>query len=96
MQVLNEVASVAMRKLGVQIGAIREILAVVRSVCTVNALDAETHDLALVLIDRYKFALFDGLIVAAALVAGCRFLYTEDMQQDQMVDGLRIHNPFRR
>lgn len=66
------------------------------SVCTVNALDAETHDLALVLIERYKFVLFDGLAVAAALVAGSRLLYTEDLQHDRMVDGLRIHNPFRR
>jgi predicted nucleic acid-binding protein len=32
--------------------------------------------------------------VAAALKAGCTILYTEDMQHGQVVEGLRIENPF--
>ncbi len=46
-QVLNEFASVAIRKLGMQLSAVREILTTVRAICTVNALDADTHDLGL-------------------------------------------------
>ncbi len=93
-QVLNEFASVAIRKFGMQLDAIRDILATVRSICTVNALDADTHDLGLVLFERHGFSFVDALIVAAALLAGCRFLYTEDMQHGRIVEGLRIHNPF--
>jgi predicted nucleic acid-binding protein len=43
---------------------------------------------------RYKYSIWDGLIVAAALDAGCKILYTEDLQHGQVVEGLRIENPF--
>ncbi len=93
-QVLNEFSSVAIRKLGMQLSAVREILTTVRAICTVNALDADTHDLGLDLIKRHGFPFFDALIVAAALLAGCRLLYTENMQHGRTVDRLRIRNPF--
>jgi predicted nucleic acid-binding protein len=32
--------------------------------------------------------------VASALEAGCHVLYSEDLQHGQIVDGLRIENPF--
>ncbi len=41
-----------------------------------------------------QFAFWDALIVEAALTAGCKTLYSEDMQHGQVVDGLRIENPF--
>jgi hypothetical protein len=44
-QVLNEFASVASRKLAMTVPEIREILSTVRAVCIVNALDIETHEL---------------------------------------------------
>ncbi|HEY5564562.1 MAG TPA: VapC toxin family PIN domain ribonuclease, partial [Rhodothermia bacterium] len=34
------------------------------------------------------------LIVAAALDAGCTRLLSEDLQDGQRIDGLRIENPF--
>ena len=43
---------------------------------------------------RYGFSFYDSLIVAAALEAGCTRLYTEDMQHNQQIQGLTIHNPF--
>ena len=44
--------------------------------------------------DRYAFGFYDALIVAAALEAGCKRLYTEDMQHGQRIQNLEIHNPF--
>jgi hypothetical protein len=44
-QVLNEFASVATRKLAMTIPEIREILSTIRAVCVVRSLDIETHDL---------------------------------------------------
>ena len=41
---------------------------------------------------RYEFAI--GLIVAAALEAGCKRLLSEDLQHGQRIEGLRIENPF--
>jgi predicted nucleic acid-binding protein len=44
---------------------------------------------------RYGYGFFDSLIVSAAVQAGCSVLYTEDLQHGQVVDSLRIANPFR-
>ena len=89
-QVLNEFASVATRKLAMTIPEIREILSTIRAVCVVRSLDIETHDLGLEMAERYGFSIYDGLIVAAAVRAGCAILYTEDLQQGQVIDQLTI------
>jgi predicted nucleic acid-binding protein len=48
------------------------------------------------IIRRYDFQLFDGIIVAAAVEAGCEVLYSEDMQHNMTVEKqLRIINPFK-
>ena len=44
---------------------------------------------------RYKFSFYDSLIVAAALDAGCKTLYSEDLQHGQHIEGIVITNPFR-
>lgn len=41
------------------------------------------------------FSFWDSMIVAAARAQGCEILYSEDMQDGRIVDGLRIVNPFR-
>jgi predicted nucleic acid-binding protein len=66
-QVLNEFASVATRKLAMTIPEIREILSTIRAICVVRSLDIETHDLGLEMAERYGFSIYDGQIVAAAL-----------------------------
>jgi predicted nucleic acid-binding protein len=93
-QVLNEFASVASRKLAMTIPEIREILSTIRAVCIVKSLDIETHELGLDMAERYRFSIYDGLIVAAAVRAGCAILYSEDLQQGQMIEKLHIRNPF--
>jgi len=93
-QVLNEFASVASRKLAMTIPDIREILSTIRAVCIVKPLDIETHELGLDMAERHRFSIYDALIVAAAVRAGCAILYTEDLQQGQMIEKLQIRNPF--
>ena len=44
---------------------------------------------------RYRFSFYDSLIVAAALDAGCKTLYSEDLQHGQRVEGVTITDPFR-
>ena len=95
-QVLNEFASVASRKLRMSIAEIREVLATIRAVCTIVPITEETHDLGLQVAERYGLAVYDSLIVAAALLAGCKTVMSEDMQDGQVVEGrVRIRNPFR-
>ena len=45
--------------------------------------------------ERYGFLVYDAMIVAAALIAGCTTLWTEDMHTGLLVEGqLRLVNPF--
>ena len=45
--------------------------------------------------ERYRYSFYDSLIIAAALEARCAKLYSEDLQDGQVIEGLRIENPFR-
>ena len=49
---------------------------------------------ALVTADGYRLALWDALIVEAAVVAGCQTLLTEDLNAGQPINGVEIVNPF--
>jgi predicted nucleic acid-binding protein len=94
-QVLNELASVALRKLGMPWPEINELLALIRSVCPVEPLTIETHDRGVLIAERYKLGVYDSMIAAAALIAGCKTLYSEDMQDGLLIDDqVRVLNPF--
>jgi len=94
-QVLNEFASVASRKLGMSYAEIRDALGTVRAVCQIQALTVDTHDRGLDIAERFGFSLYDSMIVSSALQSGCDILYSEDMQHGQEIDGqLVVVNPF--
>jgi predicted nucleic acid-binding protein len=95
-QVLNEFASVASRKLQMSIAEIREVLTAIRAVCTIVSIGEETHDLGLQIAERYGLSVYDSMIVASALLAECKTLISEDMQDGQTFHGrIRVRNPFR-
>jgi predicted nucleic acid-binding protein len=93
-QVLNEFASVASRKLGMHWVEIREILSIIRWHCHVVPLTADHHARALDIAERHGLAIYDALIWAAAIASGCSILYSEDMQHGQEIDGVVLTNPF--
>jgi predicted nucleic acid-binding protein len=94
-QVLNELAAVALRKLRMPLGDVREILDTVRAVCRVEAVTVATHDRGLAIHERYRLSLYDSILVSSALIVGARVLYSEDLQHGQVIDGqLRVVNPF--
>jgi len=45
--------------------------------------------------DRHRLSFWDALIVAAALHCGARYLLTEDLQDGQLFEELRVVNPFQ-
>ena len=94
-QVLNEFTSVVSRKQNLSLPEIRDFLATIRTLCEVVPLSVQTHERGLDLVERFKFSIYDALIVAAAQLANCTVLYTEDLQHGQVIDGLAICNPFR-
>jgi len=95
-QVLNELAAVAHRKLGMSWEEIAEALAAIRVLCPEPVpLTIDTHDAGLRIASRYRFHIYDALVVAAALEAGCKTLYSENLQSEQVIDEqLTIRNPF--
>jgi predicted nucleic acid-binding protein len=94
-QVLNEFASVASRKLGLSYSDIRETLKIIREICNIQPLTLETHEQGLEIAERYGFSLYDSMIVSAALQSGCTELFSEDMQHGQKIESkMVITNPF--
>ncbi|MEI9989559.1 MAG: PIN domain-containing protein [Rhizomicrobium sp.] len=94
-QVLNEFAAVATRKFGRPLNKVRDLLNQIRSACEVVPLDIATHDIGLDIAERYKYSIFDSMLLAAATRAKCTTLFTEDLHHGQIVGGLTIRNPFR-
>jgi predicted nucleic acid-binding protein len=56
--------------------------------------DHATVETAWAVESRYALSYWDALMAAAAQQQGCTLLLTEDLQHDQLIDGLRIVNPF--
>ena len=94
-QVLNEFANVARRKVAIGRSELAQVLVDIRRFADVQALTPETHDRGLALAERYQLSIYDAMIAAAALEAGCTTLASEDFQSGQRIDGrLTIRNPF--
>lgn len=95
-QMLNEFANVAIRKMRIGWPAIRYFLGGVRELVDVRAIDLATHDRATMLAEKYRIATYDALMVASAMLSGCTTLFTEDLHDGMVFDGqLRVINPFR-
>jgi len=93
-QVLQEYFAVATRKLGVPADIARAKVEIF------GRLDVATTDMPAILggIDIHRLHgvnFWDGLIIHTARAAGCRILYTEDLQHGRLFDGLEVVNPFR-
>jgi predicted nucleic acid-binding protein len=95
-QVLNEFASVARRKLKMPWRDVNAALQSIRTLCpSPAAITLPTHDLALKITGRYRYEIYDALIIASALQSKCTVLLSEDLQHEQVIDNrLTIRNPF--
>jgi predicted nucleic acid-binding protein len=95
-QVLNEFAHVANRKLRRSWAEIARALSAIRVLCPPPLpITAATHVAALTIAERTGHAIYDALIIASALEAGCGILFSEDLQDGQLIDArLTVRNPF--
>ena len=95
-QVLNELAKVARRKMRLSWTDTRALLGTLRELVSVHPLTVETHAAGLVLGERYGLSVYDAMICAAALAAKCDTLWSEDLQHGLVLDRrLRVVDPFR-
>lgn len=96
-QVAQECLNVALRKAEITLplaDARAYLDAVLAPLMQITVSEALYHR-ALDVRGRWRFGFYDSLIVAAALMAGCRTLLSEDMQHGQKVEQLTIVDPFR-
>ena len=93
-QALNELANVARRKMRMSWSETNALADPLRGLLTAQPLTVEVHETGLALAERYGFSLYDAMIVASALTAGCDTLWSEDMRGGMVVEGMRILDPF--
>jgi predicted nucleic acid-binding protein len=93
-QVLNECANTMRRKFAANWQQTLRASERIRALCAVAPITAETHARGLALAERYQLSVYDGMIVAAAQLAGCTVLYSEDMHDGLAIEGLTIRNPY--
>lgn len=96
-QVLNEFASASLSKtkFGLTFLEVRTSLNAVLASCLVAPLTIDTHLTGLRYAERYKLPIYDSMIIAAAVLAGCKLLYSEDMHNGLVVDGVTVTNPYK-
>ena len=94
-QVLNEIANISRRKMGLSWTETRNFLLMIRGLLKVEPITIEIHDVGISLAERYQLSVYDSMIVSAALSAECDTLLSEDLQDGLLINGrLRVLNPF--
>jgi predicted nucleic acid-binding protein len=96
-QVLNEFTSVARKKLSLSWAEVGEAIDAFLVLCSSPLpITLELHKAAREIAEKRGYDVYDALIIAAALVAECSTLYSEDFQDGQRINGyLTIRNPFK-
>lgn len=93
LQVLQEYFSVATRKLAVSAPAARRKVALFARFDVVP-IGLDDVLAAIDLHQLHALSFWDALIIRAALLAGCRRVYSEDLQHGWKHEGLEVVNPF--
>jgi len=96
-QVTQEFINVATRKFTPPLStaqALRYLHEVLEPLCGVFS-GNELYRKAIGIQERWRYSFYDSLIIASALSAGCKTLYSEDLQASQSIESLTIVDPFR-
>ncbi len=91
-QVIQEFYAIATRKLGVSPLAARRVLEQLDNFEIVNidrAIILDAIDCSIL----SQISFWDALIICGASAAGCKIVYTEDLNNSQIIRGVRIVNP---
>ena len=94
-QVVNEFTNIMFKKTTRTADNIRALNDVFRPMLRLD-MTAGLVDSAISLKQRFGLQYYDSLIIAAAQCLKCETIYSEDMSDGCVFDGVRIKNPFRR
>jgi predicted nucleic acid-binding protein len=95
-QVLTELSNTLKKKFKLDWKVIENVISEVNSGFNIYINKPVTVERACQIAGKYRYSFYDSLIIAAALYANCKTLYSEDMQDGQVIDNsLIILNPFK-
>jgi predicted nucleic acid-binding protein len=95
-QVLTELSNTLKRKFKLDWQTVENVISKVDFDFNVYVNKPTTVERACRVTDKYQYSFYDSLIIAAALSANCKTLYSEDMQDGQVIENnLTIVNPFK-
>jgi predicted nucleic acid-binding protein len=92
--VIAEAAYVLTRKWKMTWPDASALLATFRANTRVLPMSDEANIRGIRYAERYRLQAYDAAIVAAAVLAGCKVLLSEDMHNGLVIDGLTIRNPY--
>lgn len=95
-QVLTELANTLKKKFKLDWQTVEDVISELHAEFEIYANEPETIKSACQIAEKYRYSFYDSLIISAALSCNCQTLYSEDMQDGQVIDNtLVIRNPFR-
>lgn len=95
-QVLTELSNTLKKKFKLDWINIEHVISEINSGFHVFVNKPNTIEKACKIADKYNYSFYDSLIITAALACNCSILYTEDMQNGQIIENcLTIVNPFK-
>lgn len=92
---ISENINVCVRKLKLPLDVVEKHASNLIQRCEIALIHPSTIESALLITSRYQYSFYDSQIVAAAMENECSILYSEDLQNGQVINGsMRIVNPF--
>lgn len=93
-QVLNEFANIALKKLQLTDDETKAYIEAFKSIGTLRP-RVEWTSRALEIRKRYMIQFYDAMLLAAAEAGGCDEILTEDLNDGQLYCGIKAVNPFK-
>ena len=95
-QVINEVSANMLKKLNFSNDGIKEFIISCLNRYKIINVEPSTLLKAVEIRKQYNISYYDSSIIAAAIEANARILYSEDMQDSLTISELTIVNPFKK
>ena len=96
-QVFSELFSVATRKIKNPL-PLAKAKSIIKNLSTWNIHEPNYENIenAIKKVSRYKISFWDAMIIESAAAMNCHTLWTEDLHNGALYDGVRIRNPFNK
>lgn len=95
-QVIQEFSNILFKKFGLNWNQILLAINEITENYSIIINNPATIKLACKMARKHQYSFYDSLIISAAMEANCKFLFTEDLHHNQLIENkLRIINPFK-